>query len=276
MPATTDTVTSSAVATGNVAAIRAREQVLAALFNRNRALPHADSVVEQALEGVIDTPTIGAVAAIALARVSSGWSVEIGAGNGVAKFQAFAGTLVSAGWFVERPGLTSAALPDFSPADPVASLEGMVAAAYPDLSRSDQRRVGQALIRSLAHNLGPDGIPAEAAAPDDTLLGKTDVLERRVTTVASNVLAAGDAPIYSMTWAMETFERTTEGKDEPTAHRTRQTKSHRLAFNLQRWRDGDRSALLGYYRYVDDWLDDFNSRTGRMRHLPCFDALMKH
>jgi hypothetical protein len=274
MPDTTDTVTSSAVATGNVAAIRAREQVLAALFNRNRALAHADSSVEQALKEVIDTPTIGAVAAIALARVSSGWSVEIGAGNGLAKFQAFAGTLVSAGWFVERPGLASAALPDFSPADPVASLEGMVAAAYPDLSRSDQRRVGQALIRSLAHNLGPDGIPAEATAADDTLLGKKDVLERRVTTVASNVLAAGDAPIYLMTWATETFERTKEGKDEPTAHRSRQTDRHRLAFNLLRWRDGDRSALLAYYRYVDDWLSDFNSRAGRMRDLACFNALM--
>jgi hypothetical protein len=276
MTATVDTVTSSAVATGDLAAIRAREGALPALFQRDRARAHADPALEQALAEVVNTPTIGAIAAIALARVSSGWSVEIGVGNGLARFQAFAGALVSAGWFTEGPPLASTPLPDFSLADPAASLEAMVAAAYPELTRADQRRVCQALIRSLAHNLGPDGVPAEVGAVSDAgLPGKTEVLERRVTTVASNVLAAGNAPVYTMTWTTETFERTKQGKDHPTTHRTRQTTGHRLAFNLPRWRDGDRSALLDYYRYVDDWLSDFNSGTGRMRRMPCFNALMK-
>lgn len=274
MTATTDTVTSAAVATGDVAAIRARERVVAALFDRDRT--QSDPAVEQALDEVVETPTIGAIAAIALARVSSGWSVEIGARNGLATFEAFAGALVSAGWFTEARRVTSAPLPDLSLADPVASLEAIVAAAHPDLTRADRWRVCQSLIRSLAHTLGPDGIPAEVVAvPDDGLLGKKEVLERRVTTVASNVLASGDAPVYSMTWTTETFERTKEGKDKPTTHRTSRAKGHRLAFNLPRWRDGDRSALLDYYRYVDDWLSDFNSGTGRMRRMPCFDALMK-
>ena len=50
---------------------------------------------------------------------------------------------------------------------------------------------------------------------------------------------------------------------------------HRLAFPLQRWPDGDRSALLDYYCSVDDWLNDFNSRAGRMRRMPCFNSLLQ-
>jgi hypothetical protein len=271
----TDTVTSSAVVTGNVAAVQERESTLAALFHRDKALLRTDPAVEKALEDVVDTPTIGAIAAVEMARISSGWSAEIGAGNGLAKYQSFAKTLVSSGWFSESNGLASVTLlPAFRLDDPVASILATIAAVYPDLSPIDQRRVCQALIRSLAHNLGPEGIPPEAASDSD-LLGKKEVLERRVTTVTSNVLGTGDSPIYAMHWKTEIFERTKEGKDDPKTHQDERTKNHRLVFNLQRWREGDRSVLLDYYRYVDDWLNDFNSSGGRMRNMACFASLMK-
>jgi hypothetical protein len=271
-----DTVTSAAVATGDVAAVRAKEGVLAPLFHRDRTAPRTGSAVERALEEVLDTPTIGAIAAIEMARLSSGWSVEIGARNGLPKYRAFAAALVSGGWFLEGRDPRSAILPEFRPDEPVASLREVVAAAHPSLSDADRRRVCQALVRSLEHTLGPDGVRPEAAAgPDDGLLGKKEVLERRVTTVASNVLETGEAPAYAMVWKTEIFERTKEGKDDPKVQRDQQTTNHRLRFNLQRWRTGDRSALLDYYRYVEDWLKDFNSSAGRMRSMPCFATLLE-
>jgi hypothetical protein len=271
----TDTVTSAAVATGDVAAVQEKETTLAALFHRDRTALRADPDVGRALDDVVDTPTIGAIAAIEMARLESGWSVEIGARNGLAKYQSFAAALVSGGWFVEGNDWRSTTVPEYQPDDPAASLRAMVAAAYPSLSSADQLRVSQALVRSLAHNLGPDGVPPVAAtAPSGGLLGK-EILERRVTTIASNVLTTGDAPVYSMVWRTEIFERTKEGKDNPKTHQDTRTTNHQLRFSLQRWRDGDRSALLDYYRYVNDWLNDFNSGAGRMRSMPCFAPLLE-
>jgi hypothetical protein len=271
----TDTVTSSAVATGDLDALRTRESALSSLFRRGAGL-RADPAVARALDDVVDTPTIGAVAAVEMARISSGWTVEIGPANGLARYQAFATALVSSGWFIEKNAPVATTLPEFHLADPVSSVTAIVAAAYPDLTAADQLRACQALIRSLAHMLGPDGIAPEAPARSDSgLLGDKQVLERRVTTVASTVLGMSDVPLYAMHWKTEVFERTKEGKDNPTTHTDAQTKNHRLAFNLPRWRDGDRSVLLDYYRYVDDWLTSFNSEAGRPRNMACFAPLMR-
>ena len=66
-----DSVTSSAVATGDVATVQSREQAIKPLYGATRSAN--DPAIIRALEDVAPTPTIGAIAAVEMARMTSGW-----------------------------------------------------------------------------------------------------------------------------------------------------------------------------------------------------------
>lgn len=267
-----DSVTSSAVAAGDVDTVQSREQAIEPLYGATRS-PN-DPAIIRALEDVAPTPTIGAIAAIEMARMTSGWTVNLGASNGLARYNAFYSELIKSGWFVERKTMAAQSLPSFNMDNPVAWIETIVAASYPGTDESDRRQIARALLQSLAHTLGPDGVPAERVEIDNDLLGKPKVLERRVTTVASSALNAAPQPTFQMHWRTVTFVRTKDGKDAPKAHRDENAKNHHLVFDLNRWETGDRSVLLEYYRHVEEWLSDYNSKSGRARQMSCFASIL--
>ncbi len=267
-----DVVAASAIAVGDVAALSAREEALAPLFAVRGARLAADPAAERALADAVDAPALGAVAAVEMAREAAGWSPKMGERNGLARYEGFAAALLSGGWFHAANAPAQAAA--YDDADPAGSLSAIVASLHPDLTPADARRVAAAMARSLTQALGPDGARPEAAEPGLLTAKKREVLEKRVATVATNRLDVGERPRFRMHWRSETFLRTKEGKDEPKTSTTRgPVRAHDLAFDLDRWRSGDRAALLGYYRRVEDWLDDFDAAGGKPRRMACFDKL---
>lgn len=272
-----DTVTSSAIAAGEIARLRLDQDRVAALFAGGRARPAGAPLppdLEKALDDVADYPSIGAGAVIEMARADAGWSAMQGARNGLKTYRAFAANLKSSGWFRELPRVATP-LPEFDLSDPLASVTAIAQAVHPDLCPAERTRAIAAMIRALAVALGPDGVPVETQPVDTGALGKPEVLERRVTTIASHVATMGAAPRFDMHWTTEVFTRTKDGKDDPKPHTDRSRENHQFLFNVQRWRTGDRSALIAYYRRVEDWLDDLNSTGGRARAMTCFAPILQ-
>ena len=269
-----DTVTSSAIAAGDIDQMRRDENQVKALFGGTpqRGAPFDDDL-EQALKEVADYPSVGAVAVIEMARADAGWTALQGAKNGLKVYRKFAGNLQSSGWFTKAAKGTTQ-LPDFTLDDPLASVKAIAQAAYPELDGADQVRAAAAMIRSLSVALGPDGVAVEEVEEPALKGKKPEVLEKRVTTIASHVATMGDTPRFAMNWSTETFTRTKKGKDKPKSKTTETHENHKFVFNTERWKSGDRSAFIEYYRRVEKWLDDMNTSGGRTRSMACFTPIL--